>query len=142
MIEITPTLFLDEAELQFTFIRSPGPGGQNVNKVATAVQLRFDVQHSPSLSEDVRERLIAQTQSKLTSQGELIIKATRHRTQERNKQDALERLVKLIHAATIRPKRRRKTKPTYTSIQRRLTSKKLHGKAKALRQHKPNRNEE
>jgi ribosome-associated protein len=136
MIKITPNIFLDESEIKFTFIRAPGPGGQNVNKVATAVQLRFDAMHSPSLPENVRARLLTLAGNKITTEGELIFKASRYRTQERNKQDALDRLQELlIHAATP-PKKRKKTKPTYASKQRRLEKKKLHGKKKSIRQHK------
>lgn len=133
MIKVTSSLQLPESEIKLSFIASPGPGGQNVNKVATAVQLRFDVVHSPSLPEEVRARLLTQIGSRLTTQGELIIKASRYRTQERNKQDAMGRLVELIRHATIRPKKRRKTKPTKSSIQRRLTTKKIQGAKKELR---------
>lgn len=137
MIRINPKLSLQDNEVQLSFIRAPGPGGQNVNKVASAVQLRFNAQHSPSLPEEVRTRLIALAGNKMTSQGELIIKATRYRTQERNKQDAIGRLQELIRQATIRPKKRKKTKPTYAATQKRLTKKSLRGKLKSLRQHKP-----
>ncbi len=128
---------MKHSELRFSFIRSPGPGGQNVNKVATAVLLRFNVLHSPSLPEPVRLRLISLLGSKLTTQGDLIIKATRYRTQERNKQDAIERLEALILRATKVPKKRKKTKPTLASKERRLAEKKSHGKTKALRGSKP-----
>jgi ribosome-associated protein len=133
MIKVTNTIAISDAEVKFTFIASPGPGGQNVNKVATAVQLRFDVLHSPSLTEPVRERLMMVLASKLTTQGELIIKASRYRTQERNKQDALNRFIGLLANAAIPPKKRRKTKPSYTSVQKRLDKKKLHGVKKMLR---------
>lgn len=132
-IEITQQIILPFSELKFSFIASPGPGGQNVNKVATAVQLRFDVAHSPSLPNDVRARLISFLGKKLTTKGELIITANRHRTQNRNKEDAIERLCQLIKRASIPPKKRKKTKPTLASKQRRLDSKKLLGKKKALR---------
>jgi ribosome-associated protein len=136
MTNAPPIISLPDAEIKFSFIRSPGPGGQNVNKVATGVVLRFNVKNSPSLTDDVRERLLLIVGSKITSLGELIIKATRYRTQERNKQDALERLQNLLTQAAIKPKNRRKTKPTYSSTQRRLDGKKLHAKTKSLRQSK------
>jgi ribosome-associated protein len=135
LIKITPTLELDESEITFSFIRSPGPGGQNVNKVATAVLLRFDVNKS-SLPQDVRTRILAVLESRVTLQGEIIIKASSHRTQERNKLDAINRLVDLLKRAAVPPKKRKKTKPTFSSTQRRLTEKKLHGKNKSLRGNK------
>lgn len=134
MIEITQHISLHLAEIKYTFIASPGPGGQNVNKVATAVQLRFSVLHSPSLSEPIRARLVHLLGKKLTKQGELIIKASRYRTQERNKQDALDRLCQLIRRAAVPPKKRKKTKPTFASKQRRLKNKKLQSGKKTLRQ--------
>lgn len=127
---------LIETEVKFTFIRSPGPGGQNVNKTATAAELRFDALHSPLLSEGVRQRLIKLAGHLMTSRGELIIKATRYRTQERNKQDALRRLKLLLLQATIVPKRRKKTKPTVAAIERRLTEKKIHARRKYIRRQK------
>lgn len=141
MIEIRPKIFLDDSEIKFTFIRSPGPGGQNVNKVASGVQLRFDVIHSTSLPDPVRSRLLTLLENKITLQGELIIKATRYRTQERNKQDALDRLIYFIQQAAIIPKKRKKTKPTFASTQLRLEKKKLHSKTKSLRRVKPNHND-
>ncbi len=133
MIRISPTIFLDESELSFSFIRSPGPGGQNVNKVASGVQLRLNILNSPSLPEELRARFLKLNSSKITLEGEIIIKATSYRTQERNKQDALDRLLAFLQQASIRPKKRKKTRPSFSSVQKRLSAKKLHGKAKALR---------
>ncbi len=134
MIHVTGTIYLDEQELSETFVRSSGPGGQNVNKVSTAVQLRFDVQQSPSLPEDVRQRLKKLAGKRLTSEGVLVIDARRFRFQERNRQDALERLLELIRQATIKPKPRRKTTPTLSSKVKRMDSKRIQGEKKRLRQ--------
>jgi ribosome-associated protein len=128
-----PYILLNESECKFTFIRAPGPGGQNVNKVASAVQLRVNIRHSPSLPEDVRARLVRLLSKRLTTQGDLLIRASRYRTQERNKQDALERLRALVRRAAVIPKKRTKTKPSYGSKLNRLAEKKLHAKTKALR---------
>lgn len=133
MIKITSNLYIDPSELKYTYIRSPGPGGQNVNKVASGVQLRFNITHSATLPEVVQLRLVSLLSSKLTRRGEMIIKATRYRTQESNKQDAINRLIAIIKQGAIIPKKRKKTKPTKTSQQKRLTQKKLHAKTKSLR---------
>ncbi|MBA3661150.1 MAG: aminoacyl-tRNA hydrolase [Gammaproteobacteria bacterium] len=133
MIEISSTIVIHESEIHISFIRSPGPGGQNINKVATGVLLRFNVFQSPHLTEAARSRLINLAGKKMTLQGELIIKATRHRTQARNKQDALDRLKDLLSQAAISPKKRRATKPTYASKVRLKSEKKLHAKVKSLR---------
>jgi ribosome-associated protein len=137
MIPITPTLTLDENEIQLDFIRASGPGGQNVNKVATAAQLRFDVRRSPSLPDGVRERLMRMAGRRITEDGVLIITAQRFRTQERNRQDALERLVELIRRAAEPPKLRRKTRPTLAAKERRLDSKRQRGQTKRLRRPVP-----
>ncbi|GIV77573.1 aminoacyl-tRNA hydrolase [Litorilinea aerophila] len=123
MIAITPEVTLDENELQWEFIRSGGPGGQNVNKVATAVQLRFDVLHSPSLPEEVRQRLLRLARNRVTKEGVLVIEARRYRSQRQNRAAALEELVDLIRQASRRPKRRRPTRPSQAARQQRLAAK-------------------
>ena len=128
---------IDERELEERFIRASGPGGQNVNKLSTAVQLRFDVRRSPSLPDGVRARLEHLAGKRLTRDGVLVITAQRHRTQERNRADALDRLVELIEHASIAPIARRKTRPTKASRERRLESKKRRATVKGLRQAKP-----
>ncbi len=130
MIRITPQIALDEAEIQLQFVRASGPGGQNVNKVSSAVQLRFDVAHSPSLPEDVRERLMRLAGNRLTNDGEVVIEAQRFRTQECNRQDAIKRLVELIRQAAVKPKPRVATKPTKASRLRRLESKQRRSSVK------------
>ena len=134
MIEITRSIVIDDSEIQEEFIRSSGPGGQNVNKVATTVQLRFDVANSPSLPEEVRERLISLARSRITEDGVLIINARRFRTQGRNRQDAIERLAELIRRAAEKPRSRRKTRPTLASKMRRLEEKHRRAETKKLRQ--------
>ncbi len=137
MLRVTSDISIDERELEEQFVRSSGPGGQNVNKLETAVQLRFDVRHSPSLPDGVRARLEKLAGSRLTKDGVLVIIAQRHRTQERNRQDARDRLIELVQRAAVVPKRRRPTKPTAGSRKRRLESKKRRGTIKGLRQSKP-----
>jgi ribosome-associated protein len=134
MIQITSSIAIYESEIQEEFIRSSGPGGQNVNKVATTVQLRFDVANSPSLSDEVRERLISLARSRTTDDGVLIINARRFRTQGRNRRDAFERFVELIRRAAEKPRIRRKTRPTLASKIRRLEDKHRRTEAKNLRQ--------
>lgn len=133
MIHITPTIAIDESEIKEEFIRSSGPGGQNVNKVSTAVQLRFNVAASPSLPDDIRKRLVHLAGRRITEDGILIIHARRFRTQERNRQDAFDRLVTLIRKASERPKIRHKTRPTLESKQRRLEAKRHRSEAKSMR---------
>ncbi len=137
MIRITDSISLDDREIEENFVRSAGPGGQNVNKLATAVQLRFDVRHSPSLLPAVRQRLERLAGRRLTNDGVLIIIAQRHRTQERNRQDARERLVDLIRRAAEPPKPRHPTKPTGGSKRRRLDTKTRRSRLKRLRGTKP-----
>lgn len=132
MIRITDTLSIDDREVEERFVRASGPGGQNVNKVATAVQLRFDVNAS-SLPHDVKTRLITASDSRMTMDGVLVIDAREHRTQGRNREAARARLVGLIERATHRPKKRRPTKPGKAAKEKRLTSKKLRSETKAGR---------
>lgn len=137
MIRITDSISLDEREIEENFVRSTGPGGQNVNKLSTAVQLRFDVRRSPSLLPAVRARLERLAGRRLTTEGVLIIAAQRHRTQERNRQEARERLVDLIRRAAEPPKPRHPTRPTIGSKRRRLEGKTRRSRLKRLRGAKP-----
>jgi len=134
MIEISSTLSLDESELEFAYIRASGPGGQNVNKASTAVQLRFDVSHSPSLPAEVKERLTRLGGSRMTYEGVLVIVARRYRTQEQNRTDATQRLTTLIHKALEVPPQRVHTRPTASARAARLEAKKQHGQLKRNRQ--------
>jgi ribosome-associated protein len=137
MIQVTETIAIDEDDLQESFIRSSGPGGQNVNKLATAVQLRFDVRRSRALPNDVAIRLMRLAGQRLTKDGVVVITAQRHRTQERNREDARERLFELIRAAAVPPVKRRPTKPTAAAKRERLEGKKRRSGVKRLRQAKP-----
>jgi ribosome-associated protein len=136
-MRVTDSITIDESELTEDFVRSSGPGGQNVNKLATAVQLRFDVRRSPSLPNDVAVRLMRLAGSRLTKDGVIVITAQSHRTQERNRQDARDRLIQLIRQAAVVPVKRRKTKPTKASREKRLESKKRRGNIKGIRRAKP-----
>jgi len=132
-IFVTRSISLPEDELQFRFVRASGPGGQNVNKVSTAVELRFDAWRSPSLSDAVRTRLLALAGRRVTNDGVIVIDAQRHRTQERNRADAIERLVELIRQATVVPRVRRPTRPTRGSQERRIAGKKKRAEHKSGR---------
>lgn len=132
-IAVTRGLRVDEDELHFDFVRASGPGGQHVNKTATAVQLRFDVAASPSLPEAVRTRVMRLAGRRVSSAGVLVIEARRHRSQERNRRDAVERLVALLRAAAERPRPRKPTRPPRAARERRLSEKRRRGSAKRLR---------
>ena len=136
MIQITEDIAISESDIQIKFVRSTGPGGQNVNKVSTAAQLRFDVKNA-ALPDDLRSRLISLAGRKMTEEGELLITASRFRTQDRNRQDAFDRLAALIRRAAVPPKIRKPTLPTRGAKERRLRSKRHRGKIKQLRQSDP-----
>ena len=137
MIRITDAISLDESEIEESIVRSSGPGGQNVNKLSTAVQLRFDVRQSPSLPNDVALRLMRLGGRRVTKDGVLVLIAQSHRTQERNRADAIERLTALIKAAAVKPIPRRATKPTKASKERRIEGKKRRSGIKDMRRSKP-----
>ena len=137
MIQVTGRIAIDEREIDESFVRASGPGGQNVNKLSTAVQLRFDVRHSPSLPHDVRERLERIAGSRLTNDGVLVIIAQRHRTQPRNRDDALNRLIEMIRQAAVVPVKRRPTRPTKASRERRIEGKKRRSGIKNMRRSRP-----
>ena len=136
MITITDMIFINENELSWVFVRSSGPGGQNVNKVATAVQLRFNVVHAQGLPPDVGIRIIRNESKRVTADGVLIINARRFRTQDRNRKDALERLIDIIKAASFKPRKRIKTKPTLSSKIKRASLKQYRSRVKELRRHR------
>lgn len=133
MIQVTPSIAIDESEIEESFVRASGPGGQNVNKVSSAVQIRFDVRRSPSLPNDIAIRLMKLAGSRLTQDGVIVIVAQAQRSQKRNREEAVERLLELIRAAAVRPQIRRATKPTKASKERRLASKERRSGVKAGR---------
>ena len=133
MLRVTSSILIDERELQIDFVRASGPGGQNVNKVSTAAQLRVDAAHSPSLPDEVRSRLAKLAGSRMTAQGVLVIEARRYRTQEQNRADAVDRLITLLQQAAKRVATRKVTRPSAGSRAARLRAKKLRGEVKRMR---------
>jgi len=141
MIQIADDITIDECSIKYVFIRASGPGGQHVNKASTAVQLRFDVMNAPSLPDDVRKRLLRLAGSRMNMNGILVIEARQFRSQSQNREDALNRLVRLIRKAWEKPKPRKKTRPTLASKERRLKAKGRQGKLKKMRRHAPDADE-
>ncbi len=138
MIRISTGLSIDEKELAFDYVRSSGPGGQNINKVSTAVQLRFNVIQSKSLPDEVKKRFSAIFGNRVTEKGEIVIEAKRFRTQAKNREDAIQRLIVLLQKAAVKPKNRRKTKPSISASAARINSKKRRGDIKRTRSYNPN----
>jgi ribosome-associated protein len=137
MLQVTPTLAISESELQFEFVRSSGPGGQNVNKVATGVQLRFNVSAAATLPDDVKQRLKRLAGKRINAEGELIIEARRYRSQEKNRRDAVQRLVALLQRAAEKPKTRKQTRPSSATREKRLADKKRRSEIKRERRGRP-----